>query len=200
MAFAGVLAFATVVAGFAAALTLALVLAFACVFAFFSISHRLEGDPSMARCARCIGTHGEGPSQEAGNRRPSDYGLGWFNHVITFLCMFGVLLVFLREACVARNPADAWFFRFACAPTWSEEVGCLSIPCSYLSNYDNISGWNLVPGWLEDREILAVFPHPHDARPGYFVELTVVDGRVTAIRDFRYEPYVMREAMIKLVR
>jgi hypothetical protein len=34
---------------------------------------------------------------------------------------------------------------------------------SYLSNYDSISGWNLVPGWLEDREILAVFPHPHDA-------------------------------------
>jgi hypothetical protein len=32
------------------------------------------------------------------------------------------------------------------------------------------------------------------------VELTVVDGRVTAIRDFRYEPYFMREAMIKLVR
>jgi hypothetical protein len=29
---------------------------------------------------------------------------------------------------------------------------------SYLSNYDSISGWNLVPGWLEDREILAVFP------------------------------------------
>lgn len=71
---------------------------------------------------------------------------------------------------------------------------------SYFTNYDSISGWNLVPGWLEDREILAVFPHPHDARPGYFVELTVVDGRVTAIRDFRYVPYVMREAMIKLVR
>ena len=43
--------------------------------------------------------------------------------------MFGVLLVFLREACVARNPADAWFFRFACAPTWSEENWCISIPC-----------------------------------------------------------------------
>jgi hypothetical protein len=35
-----VLAFATVVAGLAAALTLALVLAFACVFAIFSISPR----------------------------------------------------------------------------------------------------------------------------------------------------------------
>jgi hypothetical protein len=59
--FAGVLAFATVVAGFAAALTLTLVLAFACVFALFSISHRLEGGACMARCACCIGTHGEGP-------------------------------------------------------------------------------------------------------------------------------------------
>ena len=29
---------------------------------------------------------------------------------------------------------------------------------NYVSNYDSISGWNLVPGWLEDREILAVFP------------------------------------------
>jgi len=71
---------------------------------------------------------------------------------------------------------------------------------SYFTNYDSISDWKLVPGWLEDHEILAVFPHPHDARPGYFVELTVVDGRVTAIRDFRYVPYVMREAVITLVR
>ena len=71
---------------------------------------------------------------------------------------------------------------------------------SYLSNYDSISGWNLVPGWLEDREILAVFPHPHDTRPGYFVELTVVDGRVTAIRDFRYVPYIGREAAVELSR
>ena len=71
---------------------------------------------------------------------------------------------------------------------------------SYFTNYDSISDWNLVPGWLEDREILAVFAHPHDARPGYFVELTVVAGCITAIRDFRYVPYVMREAVIKLVR
>jgi len=71
---------------------------------------------------------------------------------------------------------------------------------SYFTNYDSISDWNLVPGWLEDREILAVFAHPHDAWPGYFVELTVVAGCITAIRDFRYVPYVMREAVIKLVR
>jgi hypothetical protein len=92
MTFAGVLTFATVVAGLAAALALTIVLAFASVFALFSISHRLEGDACMARRARCIGTHGEGPSEEAGNRRPSDYGPRWFNHVLTFLCMFGVCL------------------------------------------------------------------------------------------------------------
>jgi hypothetical protein len=108
MAFAGVLAFTTVVAGLAAALTLALVLAFACVFALFSISHRLEGDACMAGGARCIGTHGQGPSQEAGNSRPGDYGLGWFNHVLAFVCLLAGGL--LRE-----KPANAWFFRFTCA-------------------------------------------------------------------------------------
>jgi RNA polymerase sigma factor (sigma-70 family) len=69
---------------------------------------------------------------------------------------------------------------------------------SYFTNYDSISDWNLVPGWLEGREILGVFAHPHDARPGYFVELTVVAGRITAIRDFRYVPYVLQEAVIAL--
>jgi hypothetical protein len=62
MAFAGVLALATGVAGLATALPLALVLAFASVFALFSVSHRLERDPCFARGAGCIGTHGKGPS------------------------------------------------------------------------------------------------------------------------------------------
>ena len=38
-----------------------------------------------------------------------------------------------------------------------------------------------------------------DARPSYFIELTVTADRVTAIRDFRYVPYIIRDAMIELV-
>jgi hypothetical protein len=33
-----------------------------------------------------------------------------------------------------------------------------------------------------------------------FVELTLVGGRVAAIRDFRYVPYIAREAVIEFVR
>lgn len=64
----------------------------------------------------------------------------------------------------------------------------------YFSNYDRLSDWRLRPAWLDGREVLAVYRDPGDARPGYFVELTIVDGRVTRIHDFRYVPYVNREA------
>jgi RNA polymerase sigma factor (sigma-70 family) len=68
---------------------------------------------------------------------------------------------------------------------------------TYFTNYDSVSDWHLVPGWLDGREVLAVFRNPRDARPGYFMELTLIDGRVTAIRDFRYVPYIAREAAIE---
>lgn len=68
----------------------------------------------------------------------------------------------------------------------------------YFANYDSIGGWRLVPGRLEGREVLAVFLDPPDGQPSYFIELTVNDDRVAAIRDFRYVPYVMREATIEL--
>ncbi|WP_104983623.1 hypothetical protein [Sorangium cellulosum] len=51
-----------------------------------------------------------------------------------------------------------------------------------------------VPAWIEGREVLAVFRVAGDERPAYFIELSVADGRVTSIRDFRYVPYIAREA------
>lgn len=68
---------------------------------------------------------------------------------------------------------------------------------TYFTNYDKVGDWHLVPGWLDSREVLAVFRDPRDARPGYLVELTLIDGRVAAIRDFRYVPYIAREAAIE---
>jgi hypothetical protein len=46
--------------------------------------------------------------------------------------------------------------------------------------------------------VLAVFRDPSDARPGYFIELTLIEGPVAAIRDFHYVPYVAHEAAIEL--
>jgi hypothetical protein len=61
LAFARVLAFATSVAGLAAALAFTIVLAFARVFTLFGIGHGLEGDARIAQRARSIGTHCDGP-------------------------------------------------------------------------------------------------------------------------------------------
>ena len=64
----------------------------------------------------------------------------------------------------------------------------------YFTNYNKVADWRLVPARLDGREILAVFRKPGDARPGYFVELTLRGERVAAIRDFRYIPYIATEA------
>jgi len=70
----------------------------------------------------------------------------------------------------------------------------------YYTNYDSQRDWRLVPGWLDGREVLAVFRDPRSARPSYFMELALVDGQVVAIRDFRYVPYIAHEAVIELAQ
>jgi RNA polymerase sigma factor (sigma-70 family) len=68
----------------------------------------------------------------------------------------------------------------------------------YLTNYERIHDWALVPAWLEGHEVIAVFRAPGDARPGYFIELTVENGKVRFIRDYRYVPYVLQDAQLVL--
>jgi RNA polymerase sigma-70 factor (ECF subfamily) len=69
---------------------------------------------------------------------------------------------------------------------------------TYYTNYDSKRDWYLVPGWLDGREVIAVLRDPREERPVYFMELTLAGGRVAAIRDFRYVPYIAREAAIEL--
>jgi RNA polymerase sigma-70 factor (ECF subfamily) len=67
----------------------------------------------------------------------------------------------------------------------------------YFTNYDKVTDWWLRPAWLDGAEVLAVFRKPEDQSPGYLIELTAIDGRITLIRDFRYVPYVAQEAVFK---
>jgi RNA polymerase sigma factor (sigma-70 family) len=69
---------------------------------------------------------------------------------------------------------------------------------SYMSNYARLAGWRLAPAWLEGREVIAVFRAPDDARPRYFIELTVRNGKIRLIRDFCYVPYVIEDAALSL--
>jgi RNA polymerase sigma factor (sigma-70 family) len=68
----------------------------------------------------------------------------------------------------------------------------------YFSNYAKIKNWRFAAAWLDGREVVAAFHQADDARPAYFIELTTADGQVAAIRDFRYVPYIARDAAIEL--
>lgn len=66
----------------------------------------------------------------------------------------------------------------------------------YFTNYARQRDCRLVPGWLDGREVLAVFRDAGD-QPAYFIALTLAEGRVSVIRDFRYAPYMAREAVFE---
>ena len=68
----------------------------------------------------------------------------------------------------------------------------------YVTNYAALDDWRLSPAWLEGREVIAVHRSPDAPRPGYFIEVAFEGGRVRSIRDYRYVPYIAREAAIAL--
>jgi RNA polymerase sigma factor (sigma-70 family) len=68
----------------------------------------------------------------------------------------------------------------------------------YFTNYSRIQGWRMVPGWLDGREVLAVFTAT-GAQPRYFVELTFRGDGVAQIRDFYHVPYIARDARIEVI-
>jgi len=65
----------------------------------------------------------------------------------------------------------------------------------YFTNYDLVHDWHLVPAWLDGIEVVAVFRSSGDLRPSYFVELTTRDGFIVHIKDYRYVPYILDEAL-----
>ena len=67
----------------------------------------------------------------------------------------------------------------------------------YFSRYDERSDWWIQPGLAEGRPALLV-SDPADATGaiGYVVVLDWADGRIAAIRDFRFAPYVMESLAV----
>ena len=66
----------------------------------------------------------------------------------------------------------------------------------YVANYAKSNEWFLVPAWLDGKEVVGVFRNEREAKPSYFIELGIVDGRVVSVRDFRYVPYISVDAAI----
>jgi len=65
---------------------------------------------------------------------------------------------------------------------------------AYFTNYESVHGWRVAPVWLDGREVLAVRRDAQSAGPDYFIELAWRGALVVVIRDFRYVPYIAREA------
>lgn len=65
---------------------------------------------------------------------------------------------------------------------------------TYFTNYSRMRDWRLLPAWLDGREVLVAFRGGQDAQPAYFIEVTIRDGGVAAIRDFFHVPYIVQEA------
>jgi RNA polymerase sigma factor (sigma-70 family) len=64
----------------------------------------------------------------------------------------------------------------------------------YFTNYSRWTGWRVVPGWVDGREALIVSCEPPASRRAYFIELSVAQHRIAAIRDFYHIPYIANDA------
>ena len=64
--------------------------------------------------------------------------------------------------------------------------------------YSRMPPVRLAAGWLEGREVIAVWEEPEAARPSYLMWLEWTDGRISFIRDYRYVRYVARDAELVL--
>ena len=71
----------------------------------------------------------------------------------------------------------------------------LSEVSRYFQNYDLISDWHLVPGFVDRRPALLVRdPDNFSRRPAYFVLLQWAGDKLVGIRDFRHAQYVTEDA------
>ena len=69
----------------------------------------------------------------------------------------------------------------------------------YYTNYDQIDDWHLELGWVDGRPALIVSdPHDPTRAPRYFILIRCSETRVISIRDFRYAPYVLDGADVRL--
>jgi RNA polymerase sigma factor (sigma-70 family) len=64
--------------------------------------------------------------------------------------------------------------------------------------YSRSAPVRLAPGWLDGREVIAVFEDPQASKPGYLMWLEWRDGQISFIRDYRYVRYVVDDAELVL--
>jgi RNA polymerase sigma-70 factor (ECF subfamily) len=67
----------------------------------------------------------------------------------------------------------------------------------YFHRYDEVDDWQLGLGTVESRPAILVYAvGAPESQPAYFILLTWANTQVSLIRDYRYAPYVVRDAAI----
>jgi RNA polymerase sigma-70 factor (ECF subfamily) len=67
----------------------------------------------------------------------------------------------------------------------------------YYSNYEQKPGWRMAPATLDGREVIAGY-RGDAAVPAYYIELRWKEGKLAAIRDYFFVPYILRDAALVL--
>jgi RNA polymerase sigma-70 factor (ECF subfamily) len=81
--------------------------------------------------------------------------------------------------------------------TYPVRVGAKDVGM-FFGIYSTFDGVWLVPGWLEGREVIAVFENRMDPKPSYVMWLEWREGKISFIRDYRYVRYVVADAELVL--
>jgi RNA polymerase sigma-70 factor (ECF subfamily) len=68
----------------------------------------------------------------------------------------------------------------------------------FFTIYAGIDGLRFAPGWLDGREVIAVWENSPAAKPDYLMWLEWTDGRISFIRDYRHVSYVADDAELIL--
>jgi RNA polymerase sigma-70 factor (ECF subfamily) len=66
----------------------------------------------------------------------------------------------------------------------------------YYTNYDKKPGWHMAPALLDGREVIAAYRG--GAEPAYYIELQWQDGKLKAIRDYFFVPYILRDVKLSV--
>jgi RNA polymerase sigma factor (sigma-70 family) len=75
----------------------------------------------------------------------------------------------------------------------AEDVGM------FFTIYARSDAVRLVPAWIEEREVIAVFENAAATKPSHIMWLEWRDGMITFIRDYRYVGYVIEGAELILL-
>lgn len=71
---------------------------------------------------------------------------------------------------------------------------------TFFTIYAKSDAVQLVPAWLEEREVIAVFENDAGSRPSYMMWLEWRDGLISFIHDYRYAHYVVLDVKLTLAQ